>query len=269
MKAILNIGIETTENSDLKSFLLINKSLLEKNGYYISKAINIEGHQGLLSFLSYWDKKKDDHLKQEFVSLPSHIHTVILTNENFHSIPLTKIEDIKQSLNDLFTKIEITCYISSQQSLCTSSYSTLLKKGSSISFIENFNKCSPSNNIYQYYNRLQRWNHLFNKSVFKVRLSTPRFLYKNNLVDDFAHALNPELYEQFNTSFNNRTLCHTGQLLLRILNIVTHSKELNRVAVINLYKEIILGFSNGKGQTLKPKMIREINKNFKFINEKE
>ena len=70
-------------------------------------------------------------LKEEIASLPSHVHTVIFSNEHCHSrvIEDSHVQKLYDLLSVNFKMITILVYLRRQDEMARSAYSTMLRVG--------------------------------------------------------------------------------------------------------------------------------------------
>jgi len=169
MRLFLHIGTEKTGTTSIQNSLVRNSNLLEDSGIHVLKACGTGNMRALPAICMQIDKfddyfksksidtieKKEAHSREilakmssEIEALPSHIHTVVISSEHFHSRLFSQKEVLRvaEVLGEFFSEIHVVCYIREQVAMCISHYSTAVKTGYRSplrDFIES--RCNPEN----------------------------------------------------------------------------------------------------------------------------
>lgn len=248
MKLILHIGTEKTGTTSIQKYLYQNRDLLEENGIYIPKSFGNINHRSIPGYCKRSDKFDDFHIasgiltkeerksfekefensiKNEFKTIPKHIHTVIISSEHFHSRLLfqDEIDNVKKLFEPFFKEIKIVVYLRRQIDLATSLYSTELKSGNVVPEINIFIKkrCLAQSHYFNYEKFLSLWECTFGKENLEIKLFDKEKFYENNLILDFSFFAFGELLENIRQSLvfpekENESLTPLGQEILLLLN---------------------------------------------------
>ncbi|RBW46962.1 hypothetical protein DS885_05495 [Psychromonas sp. B3M02] len=287
MKLIVHIGTEKTGTSSIQEALQSNRALLIKNGYYFSQC------GGKINNLKYplycMDESRDDPyfknnnintiekrrefksnfeqaFENEVESLPSNIHTVIISSEHFHSLLINQSEvDLMKSLvAKYFNDVKVICYLREQVNTCLSHYSTSIKTGGSSELSNFIKKCSPQNPYYNYLDLLDRWSAVFGKSNLIVGLFDKKTLKNNDIVDDFFYKIEFDTSQTkiIRSQQTNQSLNYIGQCLLKAINSDSAIKKPLSPAVS---KFIHVQYS-GKGENVDETTYQKLFQQFKVIN---
>lgn len=249
MKLIIHIGTAKTGTTSIQLFLYQNQDLLRENGYHFLQNVGKKNNRELAAYCmndyknynffrtgnistkedkEIFKKNLVKKLKEEILSLPESVHTVIVTSEHFHS--RTKTEEEVKNLYILmapyFTDIKIVCYIREQIKMCTSLYSTAIKSGNNPLFADFLKKCTPDNIYYNYSDMLLNWEKVFGRKAIDVSLFEKKEFLNHDLLDDFIAKINPELISILdkNISVENESLTYPGQILGKAINQIYPKK---------------------------------------------
>lgn len=152
MKAIVHIGCEKTNTRAIQQFLYLNRKKLRKAGFHFVQSAGESDHRAIPIYCVSEPKidntsraegittpAEQDQFNQRFLSefdseirsLPAHIHTVLISSEQFHRRIKTAadMDNVHRLLTGYFEEIKIVCYLREQVITCTRNYSTLLKSG--------------------------------------------------------------------------------------------------------------------------------------------
>ena len=157
MRVIMHIGTEKTGSTALQSCLFSNEPALKEAGYALFRFSKDDPAQipnnrqivAMFQDLEFWDdyfvqqgiKTAEGHaefcaqVRSEFTgwlgALPSHIHTVILTSEHFHSLlkNLDAVQALSEFFTPLFKDVRVVGYFREQGDMCRSFYTTRLLNG--------------------------------------------------------------------------------------------------------------------------------------------
>ena len=161
---------------------------------------------------------------KEVNSLPSHIHTVIISSEHFaETLQNTKeIHNLKKTLMPFFSKISILVYIRNQQDRVISQYSTKVKSGYNLSLKLYMKELMNNKEKFNYDLILKNWEQVFTQENIKLRIFDKREFINNSLLDDFTFQINKELIPLLNQEIRtiNPSLSVYGFYLARIVNII-------------------------------------------------
>lgn len=243
MKLILHIGTEKTGTTSIQDYLHINRRKLQEYGYYFIRSAGLKNNRAIPSYCMKEDhyddffeergidsKEKKEKFKKEFLSnfqeeissIPSSVHTVIISSEHFHSrtSSLEEIQNVFSFLSDYFSQIKIICYLREQSAMCESSYSTGVKGGASIKFSEFIKTCHPDNIYYNHYKMLSNWEKVFGLDTLCVSLFNQNEFLNMDLLDDFTSKIDIKLIGKLNknVSYKNESITPTGQFIGRIIN---------------------------------------------------
>ncbi len=290
MKCILHIGTEKTGTTSIQEYLYTNQDILMKNGYYFLQSAGKKNNRALPAYClnSYKDdflrtkkittekdyqifkQKTLDKFDYEIKTLPTNIHTVIISSEHFHSRINTE-ENIEYTYNFLslyFSEINIICYLREQVKTATSHYSTCLKGKAVINYKDYMIKCNPQNIYFNYDKMLLNWEKVFSKKALNVNLFEQNEFINHNILDDFTDKINPKLIGQLNTNIDikNGSLRYQGQILKKALN---QSNNQNKILIINECDNLIYNKLKGRGGEEAPlKQQQEIYDSFIESNDK-
>lgn len=244
MKVILHIGTEKTGTSSIQDFLHQKRSQLAEQGFYYLHMLDRCDYRDFPAYCMNFGRS-DEYFKRAFVRtkhereafnqqflnqfhqvcrhIPSHIHTVIISSEHFASRLKfnEELERLNALLLEYFEQVEVVCYLRNQADKIKSSYSTKIKTGATITFIEHLEKAAKSKFNY-YDNLLELWEREFGKENIRLRLFDQKSFYDNQLLRDFIHEINPDLlaYLDTNVETKNESLSSIGVLLARWVNIL-------------------------------------------------
>lgn len=206
MKAILHIGIEKTGTTAIQSFLSDNRASLKDSGFAYLESTGLPSNRKIATY-SFDDDRSDDHhellgtidlearkvwnnefanaFKSEIESLPSSVHTIVISNEQLHSRleRISEIKRVKALLEPYCDEIEILVYLRRQDQLATSLYSTALKCGHSFDSI--LPGVAPDNHYYNFEVLLSKWVEVFGRESITARVFGRTSMINGDLLDDF------------------------------------------------------------------------------------
>jgi hypothetical protein len=247
-KLILHIGSEKTGTTSLQESFYTNRNLLMKNGFYIPEKIGLKNNKELV-LLCLDEGKYDDYylkngiyntfqrnklnksilqnIEDEFSSLDSNIHTVVISSEHFHSrvTTISEITRLKKLMEKYFSLIEVVCYIREQSSLSLSWYSTIIKSGNIKingrspdfdTFLDQW--CRLENQYFNYYKMLVKWRKIFQQKDLKVRIYNRKYLHKGCVVCDFNKQFFGDIEGIVIPVYKNESLSVLGIELGKFIN---------------------------------------------------
>jgi hypothetical protein len=258
LRAIVHIGTEKTGTTSIQKFLFQNRKKLRTAGFHFLQSAGSTNNRALPAYFVaeerfddfYRDEgistleAKNEFRKQflqnfehEIATLPKNIHTVVISSEHFHSRLRSpeELDRVKEFFTAYFADIKIVCYLRDQVSTCSSYYSTGLKSGTTATFVEFFQRCTPENYYFNYYEVLSNWERCFGFESLDVSLFSRKSFLNNSLLDDFTAKLDPALIGVLssNVDIENESLTPFGQALARGINLAfpvrTSRAELARV----------------------------------------
>lgn len=245
-KLYLHIGTEKTGTTTIQEFLYINKKALLKNGYHVLRSAGKRNHRDVPSYCMsdehyddfFLDKGINDlekknvfrdkfykSFRKEILSLGNDVHSVIISSEHFHSRLKTVAEifTLKELVSELFSEVEIICYLREQSSLALSLYSTGIKSGVNVEFNRFLANCNPDNYYYNYSKILDCWSEVFSISSLNIRVFDKATFYNHDLLDDFCFAIDKDLIEVVDrcVSVKNESLSNFGKMIGRAINSIS------------------------------------------------
>lgn len=294
MKAIVHIGTEKTGTTTIQECLFQNQKKLSKKGFHFLQCAGDRNNRAVAAHCMN-DDKFDDFYKQlsistreqkavfkadflgrfreELTSLPSKIHTVVISSEHFHSRTASQAETdrVRDFLAPFFSDIEIVCYLRDQVATLGSFYSTAVKSGSSESFESFANRCAPHNVYYNHATMLGHWAQSFGFDALRVQVFENRAFLNGRLLDDFCSRLDPALVGKLDTDVVtlNESLNFTGQLLGRAINKIlpVYNEDGSVNSLRPMCQQVIYEECKGKGQQPPPAMQQRIYDDFASSNE--
>ena len=292
MKAIIHIGTEKTGTTSIQEFLYLNQETLKKFGYYFIQSAGRRNNRALPSVCMLEDKYDDffqskniknsqekltfkndvlKKLKAEITSTPSHIHTVIISSEHFHSRTRSsdEIKNVYNILKPFFSELRIVCYLRRQVDVCTSLYSTAIKVGQTLSLLEFIKECHPGNIYYNYFDMLSQWASVFGKDSISAAVFNPKSFLNRCLLDDFTSLISDQLVGKLNKDFpiQNESLSYTGQVIGKAFNKLFPSNDKSHKRISIHCKNLLLNKCVGKGEQLPLQLEDDISNSFKESNE--
>lgn len=295
MKAIVHIGTEKTGTTTIQNFLYQNRRKLKSAGYYFMQSPGKHNHQAIPA-ICLSDDKYDDFFRikgietleerkaykaqftaefeAELKGLGPSIHTVILSSEHFHSRIRTEgeMDNVHRFLSPYFDDIRIICYLREQAVTASSYYSTSLKSGGDVSFLDFMRRCGPSNYYFNYYEMLGNWERAFGLKALDVSLFGKEHFHKGDLLQDFIAKIDKKLVRSLNTKVQseNESINMAGQVLIRAVNMVYPART-SRPEVAPLRekcRKLVYDKLKGKGQQLTLARRQEVYEKFADSNEK-
>lgn len=194
------------------------------------------------------DKKKSfrkaffNSFKDEIESLPSSVHTVIISSEQLHSrtCTLEEVSNVKMLLSCFFDEIKIIYYIREQCATAASLYSTGIKEGITETFKHALKSCNPNNTYYNYYNMLSNWRDVFGAKNLTATVYDKSSLKNGDLVEDSFSLIDPSLYKYIikDIAKANTSLNEAGQFLgLAINHTFPRHLESGELSPLNLKRK--------------------------------
>ena len=249
MKVILHIGTEKTGTTALQSFFTSNRHRIRKAGFAYLESLGLPSNRKLATYCFNDDRHDDYHvalgivntekrkiwgkqflsdLDSEIKSLDKNIHTVVVSNEQFHS-RLEHIEEIQRVKNILlgyFDTVQVCVYLRRQDKVACSLYSTALKCGHSMNNI--LPSVSSEDHYYNYRVFLNKWSQVFGQEALNVRIFEKSELINNDLISDFLVSNDlqlGQLDQYLQPGRENESLLPEAQEFLRIYNKVVDNSN--------------------------------------------
>lgn len=245
MKAVLHIGTEKTGTSSIQDFLLKNSdALVERNVCYL----HMDGRNEYRDFSAYCmqksrvdgyfrrnritsEKAREDFdsrflssFRQNFESVPGHVHTVVMSSEHFSS-RLTSVDEVyraKEVLDQYFSSVQIVCYLRDQSKKICSGYSTFIKAGGRERFNDYFSRNVEGQKRPRsdYDHKIGLWEKVFGLESIKVRVFDRAEFPEGSLLNDFCNILDESLFDFLSAPIQhkNEALSKRGCELLRRIN---------------------------------------------------
>jgi tetratricopeptide (TPR) repeat protein len=190
---------------------------------------------------------------------------VIISDESLSSHVLAKSEftRLKNFLEKFFTDIIIIVYLREQVSMWLSTLSTQVMAGA---LVDIDGVISGSTTIgledrYDYFSLLMRWRRSFEGKQIKVRIFDEKYLYRNNLLTDFAEAVD---VSELDAKKNIRINTSFGMKRLKLMSLLNRHFQKFMDGKINPYRTAVrtavefLEIKDRKLQSSKAKEIRAI-----------
>lgn len=218
-KAYIHIGTEKTGTTSLQNFFSSNRKKLLASGIYYPVVPGERNHFKLAIYSSpnrtvdlrkahgLYDQNIFEEFEKTFLSRLNEelkrntFNSVLFSNEHLSSRCSTveQIRKIKSITDYLELDPHIIIYLRRQDELLVSSYSTMIKSGSTINF--NLDLKLPN---YDYYNMLNKWTTVFGKDKIKIRPYEKNQWHRNNIYFDFAELIGINLEKQFTIPLTNK-----------------------------------------------------------------
>ena len=289
------IGAEKTGTTSIQEYLYINQKKLMKSGFYFIQSAGERNNRAFPACCIKDDRRDDffnsqgistveerNEFKRRFIatfqdeikSIPSGVHTVIISSEHLHSRTCTKEEvgNVFELLSSYFSDIKIVCYLREQSAACTSLYSTAIKGGATRSLEDMTSKCVPNNIRYNYYEMLKNWEGVFGIDSLDVALFDTSQFINGNLLDDFTTRISPTLVGKLdaNIKTRNESLNTVGQILSKAINkaFPPNAKEPKVDSVRRECQKIVYNECRGSGEQPPQETQERIFRAFSDSNEK-
>lgn len=276
MNLILHIGIEKTGTTSIQNALHANGEILGNAGYYLPLSIGGRNPRDIATYAMRHGREDDVFTKgapskaekgsidqeirgrfnREMDSLPSAVHTVLISCEQLHSrlFYLDEVEKLRELLADRFTSVKVVVYLRPQAALAASLYTTALWYKTTLSFevfMENHQQKNPK--YYNFMDLLDRWEAVFGAENMVVRRFARSEFPEGNVVHDFIEygLQRPELIGDFEEApLRNESLSVAGQQLLRLYNSVSILKESSRTSlrIRRVVRHALIRWFSGSGQ---------------------
>ena len=201
-KIYLHIGLHKTGTTTLQNFLSRNKKVLLNYGYlYPESGMTYFGHHNLPwqvrpdpRFSNKHGTWQDLHAEIESKS----VNNIILSSEDFESLPPDSIEKVRQELQPYETQLIV--YLRRQDSLIQSMYTQLIKGGHRGTF-SNFlreakNVNSKLSQRFQFDLHLKPWTDCFNIDNVIVRPLEKQQLHDRHICWDFLNNIQLLKYDR-------------------------------------------------------------------------
>ncbi|MDF2096146.1 hypothetical protein P2G67_09180 [Fodinicurvata sp. CAU 1616] len=271
----MHIGTEKTGTTALQRTLFKNKNAMLDNGwlyYHDANLFNARevaaacvGDNNADAYLRrngirtlkdrlFFRQRVISHLEKQLFHAPSHIHTIVVSSEHFHSrlVNQESIAQLKTFFGQYANSFFVVVYLRRQVDLATSMYSTRLKSGAHEQFHPYVEKLLAEKNHYCNYDIfLKKWETLFDRDCMRVRIFDRVELIKSNIVNDFFSVCGyTGTWKPTKINFNE-SLTPLGQLLLRQANIkhLALREHADAESWKHMRKMIVAHFS-GKGRQL-------------------
>lgn len=276
MRVILHIGAEKTGTSSIQHYLYLNRRRLSKRGFHLMQAAGKYDQRALSAYTRAIDEADNYFFDQritstegrekfrtdleraiddELTSLPSNIHTVIISSEHFHSTVRSDeaMGRLRNLLSKYFQEFGVICYLREQGAMCTSLYSTALKFGISRTFEDFVKQCNPQNYYFNCSQFLSRWEGAFGQDAMDVAIYDKSYFKNGDLLEDFTSRLDPSLLGQLETYKDqaNQSLSPEGQRLLLGVNCAFPRVARGDIDSLRvLCRDKIYGLLKGRGRQL-------------------
>lgn len=271
--AIVHIGAEKTGTEAIRQLLARNRHALPDLGFWYPLSPGAMNHFALALYSApenmpgmeadvpgvVTNGRFDENLfarqlKDEIASLPSHVHTVIFSNEHCHSrvIEHWQVQKLCDLLSEHFESIAILVYLRRQDEMARSVYSTRLRFGDA-SFDIMPPTIVPTEPFPRYFDiehLLDRYSAVFGKDAVKARLYERDFLENGDVVDDFLKVCGLPAWLSSKAFQANRALSAEGLAFLALLNERSDEDPRSSAKIRDICLPIIE--SNLPGPTLRP-----------------
>ena len=244
MKLFLHIGTEKTGTTTIQDFLVENEAGLRSAGIGILKSVGLGNNRdlaicamdysrndGLTKSRNLIDKKArevfnrevEKKLRHEISSLPSHIHSVVISSEHFHSrlVLDTEVSRLKKVLEPYFESLKVICYFRPQVDLAASLYSTALRVGFKQQ-PEQFmrSELRSQKYYYNYFEIYKNWAASFGSENVLACLYDRSLFVEGCLIQDFTSCLGVDLnaLKLSTPKSANNSISSLGQHILRFAN---------------------------------------------------
>ena len=194
-------------------------------------------------------------IDKELNSLPTNVHTVIISSEHFHSTVRTDraMKKLQTLLKKYFQNFKVICYLREQGAMCTSWYSTALKSGLCRT-LEAFTEkqCRPQNYYFNYEQLLSRWAGSFGQGSVDLAIYDKSEFLEGDLLKDFTYRIDPTLLGQLKPYEQqaNQSLSPEGQRLLLGVNCAFPRTQGGAESIRVLCREEIYNLLKGRGRQL-------------------
>lgn len=205
-KLILHIGTEKTGTTSIQEYLLENKEVLSKQGFFIpvTPSSSAPNHRKLAtacfndgreddSFKEYkindfieWKKNTFKIIEEELIS--STLETHILSSEHFSSRLTTQkeISRLFDFLKVIYSDIEVLVYFRRQDEYAVSLYSTNLKSGG---VGKNIIPSGMLPDRYNYYSICNKWGKVFGRKNIIAKQFDRKILKNGSVLSDFCNVV--------------------------------------------------------------------------------
>jgi hypothetical protein len=224
---VLHIGTEKTGTTSIQDALHSQASSLAAQGFGVPSSVGCPNHTGLAMAAAQPDWVTDlsapcpteqiaDALAAEVATMPTGIHTLVLSNEHCHSrLPdLASVQRLHRILAPLAETIRVVVYLRRQPELAISRMSTLFRHGATIS--QALPPPGHDEFFYDYAALLDRWAEVFGRAAIDARLYAEAQRLEGGVVADFFHRLG--VTPPVRTRALNPSLDPVAQEILRITN---------------------------------------------------
>ena len=250
MKLFLHIGSQKTGSTSIQKFLLLNKSILQSQGFYVPDYLGGSNHrhavflaedinkredgfvvsQGLQGNIEKKRSFKENLLNRMRSDCSNNNHKCwIISSEFFQSCLCTyeELRTLRSILHSLFSEISIICYIRDPLSTALSTWSTYIMSGGVA------NKLHKPNTIYHnncdHESLVRRWSDVFNNEQIDIRHFSRKRLICNDVARDFCSAIGIYVNEDFKMpNESNKSLSYKGILTLSYINIKIKNMNIDR-----------------------------------------
>lgn len=238
---ILHLGAEKTGSTSLQHFLEANDARLMEQGFAYCRSLGRPNNRKLCLLAMDADRETQLHkvfglrsqpereafareqegfFNEEVTALPSHVHTLILSNEHCRSnlIYPTEARRIMRLLRPHCENLRLVVYLRRQVDMAVSHYSSYLKTGNHRPTV--LPEVSRETRYFNYRKILELWLEVIDKEQVALRIPDDRERQGWDVIADFLEVCglpDPSRFQP--VSPRNRSLDPLGQELLRHINM--------------------------------------------------
>lgn len=273
MRVVLHIGTEKTATTTLQNFVYANRDALRRHGVALSDCLDKTNNRKLAAYCmpagNFDDYFKDrriatiqqkqayfDGFREQFIEearqAATWAHTLFITSEHFHSRVRDEasIARLKSVLDEISDDVVVLCWFREQSAVLLSLYSTAMKSGNVAELGAFVQRCTPSNDYFNYLELFTRWQGVFKGAQLRAFLfGTEHFIdgdIRRSLLQEVLPDVDPSDFD-FSAPPANRSLGAVGLELARATNRafprynVDGSLNARRAALIQLLANSEIG----------------------------
>ena len=244
MRVVLHIGTEKTATTTLQNFVYANRDALKRHGVALSDCLDQTNNRKLAAYCmpasNFDDYFKDRRIttvaqkqayfqgfREAFVEearqAATWAHTLFITSEHFHSRVRDEasIARLKAVLDDITSDVVVLCWFREQSAVLLSLYSTAMKSGNVAELDAFVQRCTPSNDYFNYLELFSRWQGAFGASRVRAFLFGTEHFVDGDIRRSLLQQLLPDADSSefdFSAPPANRSLGAVGLELARATN---------------------------------------------------